>query len=70
VLLVNKFRNKYKINPECEPDLNKLIKEEVASLVNDVNIENKLTNLDKKLGVIILDSRKNGSTSMSNKAKM
>ena len=58
MLLINKFRNKYRINKAQEQELDEIIRNEVSSLVNDKLMEKKLTQLDKKLDQVILQWRK------------
>jgi len=57
ILLINKFRNKFKVNAELEPEVNKIIKDEVMILVNDALVEQKLTALDKRLDALIKQQR-------------
>lgn len=60
MLLINKFRNKFHVNSVNESEIDQLIKDEVSFLVNsDAMVEKRLTQLDKKLEVIISESRKN-----------
>ena len=54
ILLVNKFRNKLNVNNITEPDLDKIIKDEVENLVNcGAMHESDLHKLDLKFQNII-----------------
>ena len=74
MLLINKFRNKFSVNNITEPQIDRLIKDEVSALVLQNNmVETKLNVVDKKLEVMISDIRKNGANangSQSNKSNI
>lgn len=58
ILLVNKFRNKLNVNNITEPDLDKIIKDEVEALVNKGSMhESDLHKLDKKFQTLIKQQR-------------
>ena len=53
-LLINKFRNKYHVNPTEEMDIDKLIQNEILNLLVDGSAyEAKLSQVDKKLDQMI-----------------
>ena len=57
--MINKFRNKYSINPGTERDLDTLIQDEVNHLILEVtNVsENQLTALDKAISSTVNAAR-------------
>jgi hypothetical protein len=60
MLLINKFRNKFHVNPTTESGIDSIIKDEVANLLAvGTTVDTQLSKLDKKLNVIILKERKN-----------
>lgn len=66
MLLINKFRNKFAVNSSTEPQIDRLVKDEVTALLMDQNCyESKLNQIDKKLSVMISKAR---CTTTSSKA--
>lgn len=59
MLLTNKFRNKYSVNNVTEPDIDRMIRNEISLLLDGGNTyEDRLNHLDKKLEALITDCRK------------
>lgn len=66
MLLINKFRHKFNINPAKEANLDTMIKDEVTNLLSSGStFEKHLSSLDKKLTAIVAQERKNSRNSPS-----